>query len=100
MGEVGVDGIEGVSGPPQGDVSLAQARETAGPDLTLWGGIPQDFLPDTRDVEQLNDAVRQAVQVARGDPRMILGVADRVPVQAELERLKALPTLFEQAWHE
>ena len=36
----GVDAIEGIAGPPQGDASLAEARELAGPDLTLWGGIP------------------------------------------------------------
>ncbi len=94
LAEAGVDGVEGIAGPPQGDVSLAQAREIAGPDLTLWGGIPQDYLPDTRDFEELEAAVRQATQESRGDARMILGVADRVPAQADLGRLRAIPSLM------
>jgi hypothetical protein len=94
LAEAGVDGVEGIAGPPQGDVSLAQAREIAGPDLTLWGGIPQDYLPGTRDFEELETAVRQATQESRGDARMILGVADRVPTQADLGRLRAIPSLM------
>jgi hypothetical protein len=97
LAAAGVDGIEGVAGPPQGDVSLAQAREIAGPDLTLWGGIPQDFLVDMHDREEFEAAVIQAVQEARGDSRMIVGVADRVPVDAELGKLEAIPALIEQA---
>jgi hypothetical protein len=97
LAAVGVDGIEGVAGPPQGDVSLAQAREIAGPDLTLWGGIPQDFLVDMHSREEFEAAVIQAAQEARGDGRMIVGVADRVPVDAELGKLEAIPALIEQA---
>jgi hypothetical protein len=93
LAEAGVDGIEGIAGPPQGDVSLAQAREIAGPDITLWGGIPQDFLLDTHDRGRFEAVVVQAAQEAKGDSRMILGVADRVPVDAELCRLEAIASL-------
>jgi hypothetical protein len=37
--------------------------------------------------------VAQAVREARGDGRTILGVADRVPVDAELGRLETIPGL-------
>jgi len=77
LAEAGVDGIEGVCGPPQGDVTLAEARQIAGPGLTLWGGIPQDFVHDTHDREEFETAVANAAQEATGDGRMILGVADR-----------------------
>ena len=77
--------------------TLAEARELAGPDITLWGGIPQDMLVETYDEEQFLAAIKQCVQDARGDGRMILGVADRVPVQADISRLKALPGLVQQA---
>ena len=40
----GVDVVEGVAPPPQSDATLAEARAAAGPDLILWGGIPQDLL--------------------------------------------------------
>jgi hypothetical protein len=97
LAEAGVDAVEGVSGPPQSDTPLAQAREIVGPDLTLWGGIAQDFLLNTRAPEELQTEVKQAVQAARGDDRILLGVADRVPVDADLGRLQALPALIEEA---
>jgi hypothetical protein len=93
--EAGVDGVEGIAGPPQGDVNLAEAREVAGPALTLWGGIPQDLLHDTHVLEEFEAAVRGAAQEASGDGRMMLGVADRVPVDADLSRLEAIPALIE-----
>jgi hypothetical protein len=97
MAGADVDGVEGIAGPPQSDLSLTQARAMVGSGLILWGGIPQDFLLDIHDRQNFEDAVRQAVQEAREDGRMILGVADRVPVDAELGRLEAIPALIEQA---
>jgi hypothetical protein len=100
LAEAGVDGVEGVAGPPQGDMSLAQAREIAGRRLVLWGGIPQDFLLDMHDRQEFEATVVKAVQEARGDSRTILGVADRVPVDADLSRLEAIPVLVEQGLSE
>jgi hypothetical protein len=94
LAEAGVDGIQGIAGPPQGNTTLAEAREIAGPKMTLWGGIAQDYLSATHEEEAFEAAVRQAVREAKRDQRMILGVADRVPVAAELGRLAALPSLI------
>lgn len=90
----GVDAIEGVAGPPQGNTSLAEARSLAGPDLTLWGGIPQDLLLPTHDQAAFEAAVWEAAQYAATDPRVLIGIADRVPVDADLARLRALPRLI------
>jgi hypothetical protein len=94
LASAGVDGLEGVSPPPQGDSSLSEARGAAGPGLTLWGGIPQDLLLETHSEEEFREAVRRACDEARNQRRMILGVADRVPPQASLERLKTIPRLI------
>jgi hypothetical protein len=96
LAEAGVHGLEGISGPPQSNTSLAEARQLAGPDLTLWGGIAQDYLQNAHDWGSFETAVHLAVQEAREDGRMILGIADRVPVNAELDRLEALPELVRQ----
>jgi hypothetical protein len=95
--EAGVDGFEGICGPPQSDLSLVQAREAVGPGPTLWGGIPQDVLLDTHEEQEFEAAVLRAIQEVRGEERMILGVADRVPVDTELSRLQAIPDLIERA---
>jgi hypothetical protein len=100
LAEAGVDGVEGIAGPPQGDLKLSQAREIAGADLTLWGGIPQDLLLDAHSKDEFETVVAQAVREAKGDSRMILGVADRVPVEAVPGRLEAIPALVERLMQE
>ena len=90
LAEAGVDGVEGIAGPPQSDATLAEARQLAGPGLTLWGGIPQDLLQDIHAPDAFEAGVAEAVRQATGDSRMILGVADRVPVDAEFTRLHAI----------
>jgi hypothetical protein len=96
LAEAGVDGIEGIAGPPQSDASLAQARAIAGPAFTLWGGIPQDYLLETHDSQAFEDAVIRAAREALGDGRAILGIVDRVPVEVDLGRLAAIPSLIER----
>ena len=98
LAETGIDGLEGVAGAPQSDLSLAEARQAIGPALTLWGGIPQDVMLEMYAREDFEAAVSHAVKEARVDRRTILGIADRVPVDAELERLEVIPTLIEQSW--
>jgi hypothetical protein len=92
----GVDAIQGICGPPQSDASLCEARRIVGPAVTLWGGIPQDAVLDTHTPAQFESAVAQAVAESAGDERIILGVADRVPADAEMERLQTIPALVEQ----
>ena len=96
LADAGVDGVEGVCGPPQGDTTLAQAASIAGADMILWGGIPQDVLISTQSDDAFETAVAEAVRDAKSGGRIILGVADRVPVDAELSRLEELPRLIRQ----
>jgi hypothetical protein len=96
--EARVDGVQGIAGPPQADLSLAEARQLAGPECTLWGGIPQDWLVPTHGRSALEEAVRRIVEEMGNDRRAIVGVADRVPVDADPERLAALPGLIAGAW--
>jgi hypothetical protein len=94
LADAGIHGLEGISGPPQSNASLAEARQLAGPDLTIWGGVAQDYVQDAHDWGAFEAAVRLAAQEAALDGRMILGIADRVPVNAGLDRLEALPELI------
>jgi hypothetical protein len=88
----GVDSVAGACGT--GDVSMAEARAAAGPDLILWGGLAQDVLLSTYSQDKYETAVAQAAQSVSGDRRIILGIADHVPVDADVDRLKALATLI------
>lgn len=94
LAESGVDGVQGIAGPPQGDATLVEAREAAGPNLVLWGGIPQDYLVPLHPHADFEAAVRQAMRDAATDPHAIIGVADRVSVDADPTRLEILATIL------
>jgi hypothetical protein len=86
----GVDGLAGISGPPQSDAALSAAREATGPNVTLWGGIPQDYVMPMVDLSLLIESVEAAKAFAEIDNRTIIGIADHVPVDAEFSRLKEI----------
>ena len=52
--------------------------------------IAPALLLEAHDWPAFEAALSDAVAAARNDPRAILGVADRVPVQAEVDRLQAI----------
>jgi hypothetical protein len=86
--------VEGIGPAPQSDATLAEARATSGPEFILWGGIPQDLLLDIHPRAEFEAAVRRAAQDAAGDPRAILGVADRVSVDSDFARLRAIAEIL------
>jgi hypothetical protein len=90
----GIDGLSGISGPPQSDATLSEARKATGPDITLWGGIPQDYAMPMVDLSLLIESVEKAKAFAEIDNRTIIGIADHVPVDAEFSRLKEICSLF------
>jgi len=70
LATAGVDVVEGLPRPPQSDATLAEARAAAGPDLILWGGIPQDLLLAEHDQTEFEAAVKvAAAQVAQDSRR-------------------------------
>jgi hypothetical protein len=97
LAATGVDVVEGIAPPPQSDATLAEARAAAGPDLILWGGIPQDLLLPEHDESEFEAAVKGAAFQAVQDGRMIIGIADRVPVNADIARLQAMTRLVAEA---
>ena len=86
----GIDALAGISGPPQSDASLSEARKATGSDITLWGGIPQDYVMPMHDLSVLIESVEAAKAFAQIDNRTIIGIADHVPVDAEFSRLKEI----------
>ncbi len=89
LAAAGVDCVEGVCGPPQGDSPLPAAR-AAGGAMRLWGGIAQDFLLPTRTEAELVSAAEEAFAYAATDPGCVVGIADRVPTEALPGRLAVL----------
>jgi hypothetical protein len=94
----GIDCIQGICAAPQGDSSLAEARALCGPSPWLWGGIAQDFLLSSRTGDELAAAAKTAFDEAWGDPRAVVGVSDKVPVDALPERLIDLSRMVSEGF--
>ena len=86
----GVDCLEGICGPPQGDASIAESRVLAGAGPLLWGGLAQDYLLPSCTEEDFRSAVSTALEEVQADGGSILGVADRVPLDAVFGRIEYL----------
>lgn len=90
----GVDCIAGISGPPQGDSPIGSAREKAGEDLILWGGIPQDFLMENSSPEEFQTKIRNIISDFSQDQNSIIGIADHVPLNADISRLQQIARII------
>jgi hypothetical protein len=90
LADCGVDWVQGVCGPPQGDSTMEEARALCGSATVLWGGLAQDFLLESRTESDFENAARAAFSAAALDSRMIVGVADKVPNDALPGRLERL----------
>jgi hypothetical protein len=97
LGDVGIDILQGISGPPQSDATLSEARELAGPGPLLWGGIPQDLVLPAADPKELEDTAGEVKRRCIEDGRMVAGISDKVPVEADLEKLRFLRNFFKNS---
>ncbi len=89
VAETGLDGIEGLTPAPLGDLEIEQVREAAGdPAVVLWGGIPGLMFTPHWSEEDFERAVRRAVEAWATDPRTVLGVGDQVPPDGLLARVR------------
>ena len=87
----GFDVAESVCPAPMTKCSLAEIRREFGPDVTVWGGIPSVALLQT----SMDDAAFESylddvfANLGTGE-RLIFGVSDNVPPDADLSRLERI----------
>jgi len=89
--QCGFDIAESVCPTPMTELSLPDIREGLGPEIAVWGGIPSVVLLDEAMDDAAFDAYLDALFAELGDAhRLVLGVADNVPPDANWSRLLAI----------
>jgi len=84
----GFDVAESVCPQPMTQCALSQIREGMGHRITVWGGIPSVTLLQDSMTDQAFEAYLDDLFGSLGDgDRLILGVSDNVPPDADLARL-------------
>jgi uroporphyrinogen-III decarboxylase len=86
------DGIEACTPLPQGDVSLAEIQEALG-EKVLLDGIPAIFFLEHYDWADIESCTREVVE--RFYPRLILGISDELPPDADIERVRRVGELVQ-----
>jgi hypothetical protein len=87
------DGIEAATPLTQGDVTVEQIKEGLG-DLVLLDGTPALYFLRSFPVENLVACTRRLVELFY--PRLVLGISDEIPPDADIERVRMVGKLVQQ----
>jgi len=88
LGPTGVDCAESLTPAPFGDMAIADFRKKAGEGIILWGGLPGVLFSKAYPEEMLRRTLNEVIDNYSQDPRFIVGVADQVPPDGEIERVR------------
>ena len=88
VAEAGVDAAEAVTPMPCGDVAVADLRELAGPDLILFGGMPGAIYSPPFTSDEVRRQVEAVVEHHWEYGRFVLGSADQVPPDADMDLVR------------
>ena len=92
---VGFDIAESLCTSPMTELSLVEQRRGFGDEVCIWGGIPSvallsDSFSESDFRGYLDSLDRDLAEIAPAASRMIFGVSDNVPPDADLSRLNAI----------
>jgi uroporphyrinogen-III decarboxylase len=89
--ETGMDIADSVCPAPMTKCTLKEIREGMGDNITVWGGIPSiALLPSSMNDEEFDAHLDDLFGSLGSGGKLILGVSDNVPVDADLNRLEKI----------
>jgi len=96
MAETGVDCAQSVTPAPVGDVPVESLREVAGPSIILWGGLPGVYFSRLYPEKLLSQMALDVIKHHLEGHKFIMGVADQVPPDGDIKRVKAVTNLVDK----
>ena len=95
LASVGMDAVEAVTPAPVGDVPVDEMRSLCGSErLALWGGVPGAMFARPYDWPSMKSHVEKVLDAWSGRP-FVLGVADQVPPDGDIEMVTRIAELVE-----
>ncbi|KYH39739.1 MAG: hypothetical protein AYL33_007450 [Candidatus Bathyarchaeota archaeon B63] len=92
----GVDCAQSVTPAPVGDVPVEKLREMAGSRLILWGGLPGAYFSRLYPEGTLLSIARKVIEHHMEGHKFIMGVADQVPPDGDIARVRMITELLER----
>jgi len=94
--ETEVDCAQSLTPSPAGDIEVEKLREVAGPGIVLWGGLPGIFFSKNYTEKNLIDILQKIIKTYSSDNMFIIGVADQVPPDGDIKRVKLVTEIIEK----
>ena len=94
--EAGLDFVEALTPQPTGDVGIAELRELGGPNVVLFGGVPGAMFAPPFVADDIRRHVEAVIEAHWGHGRFILGVADQVPPDGDIELVRLIGQMCEE----
>jgi hypothetical protein len=88
LADCGFDAAEAVTPMPVGDVEPEDLRKTAGDRIVIWGGLPGPVFTPIFDEDAFESYLAKIIKIAKEDGHFVIGVADQVPPDGILARVK------------
>lgn len=96
LAATGIDCIDSVVPKPVGDVSIEDLRPLAGSDIILLGGIPGAMFAPPFNAKTMENHVREIIRIHKDTGKFMLGVADQVPPNGDIELVRLVGDLVEE----
>ncbi len=98
LAEVGFDAVEALTPKPAGDLEVEQMRPVCeNKNVVLWGGVPGVLFPQRHcEWDKMKEHVEKVLDAWQGQP-FVLGVADQVPPDGDITRVKKISDLV-RSW--
>lgn len=88
-----LDGIEAITPEPQGDVTLAEAKEAMG-DMYMIDGIAAILFDERYAEEELIEQTKEAIDLFA--PNLILGISDEISSTGDIEKVRLVGRLVDE----
>ena len=96
MEATGVDCAQSVTPAPVGDIGVEKLREVAGENIILWGGLPGVYFSRQYAEKTLYNMALEVIKHHLEGYKFILGVADQVPPDGDINRVRTVTELVEK----
>lgn len=88
--------MEAMTPKPAGDLEIEEFSDYVKSDSIMWGGIPGGlFTPSVSD-EEFEEFVIRVIKTMVSEPRYVLGIADQIPPDGIIDRVKKVSELVEK----
>jgi hypothetical protein len=96
IADLGIDAIDALTPGPVGDVALDEIRQLVGDEILVLGGVPGAMFAPPFTADDMRRHVLEIIRLHKDSGRFMLGVADQVPPNGDIQLVRLVRELVEE----